>query len=493
MNEKARYSSGDEINIHVPQTLEAQIEARTIASIKENVNSAQNCGSIFGIVQDGLLGSYRLTKGNVNIETGDFYQYIMAAKNPEKLIKRMKEVEEVMNEENKKKSNVDDPLLSLYTGRGLLSLIFPSTFNYNKKDTCIRAGVIISGTLDKSCLGAVPYSIQSLLHLEYGSDYSVDFIDNIQRLALAWIEDTSYSIGFEDSRPICDISQELNKLLIKADTMEREIQDPSLREMKVTSVLGSIKNRCQKIIVDKLPEDNKFRDHAASGSKGSFDNVTQMMGLLGQQHVLGSRVPLTISQGSRALPCFPFTFESGDINGSDTKSFDAIINKYKSRGFVTNCFYSGLDPVEQWFHSMAGREGVIDTAIRTSDSGYIQRKLILKMEGLVSAYDGTVRNTNGTIVKFLYGDDGFDGSRLTRCDGIETPCVLERLVDQMKLELNQKKEISFIDSLLMNSGPEETVNFGFEKKKDSWADYKDTEIDDEFINKKMEEMGFIEI
>jgi len=57
---------------------------------------------------------------------------------------------------------------------------------------------------------------------------------------------------------------------------------------------------------------------------------------------------------------------------------------------------------------MGGREGLIDTAVKTSDSGYIQRKLVKTMEDLHVEYDGTVRNVNGSIIQFKYGGDGID-------------------------------------------------------------------------------------
>lgn len=411
----------------MPQTPESQLEARTIMSIRENINTGQSCGSIFGIVQDGLLGSYRMTKDWIPIDKDDFYQHLMNIKGVD-IHERMNQVKQHYDDDDK-----------CFTGRGLVSMILPPTFDYKRDKICIQKGVIISGTLDKSSLGAVPGSIQSCINIEYGPDVTVNFINNIQAIAISWIEDTSYSIGFDDSKPNCSLDDEIRKALVKADITESEVKDDKIREMKVTSILGSTRNKCEKIVVDKLSLSNCFRDPAASGSKGSFGNVTQIMGLLGQQHVLGQRMPSTVSQGSRTLPCFPFHF--------DTTKEDQLVSKYQSRGFVMNSFYSGLHPVEQWFHAIAGREGVIDTAIRTSDSGYIQRKLIKKMEDLIIHYDGTVRNSHGNIIQFLYGDDNFDGAKLSKVDDNYLPCDIGRLVSRLNNTYTQRPR-DFIDLLV---------------------------------------------
>ena len=62
---------------------------------------------------------------------------------------------------------------------------------------------------------------------------------------------------------------------------------------------------------------------------------------------------------------------------------------------------------------MAGREGLIDTAVKTSRSGYLQRCLIKHMEGLTVSYDSTVRDSDGSVLQFLYGEDGLDVTKQT--------------------------------------------------------------------------------
>lgn len=128
-----------------------------------------------------------------------------------------------------------------------------------------------------------------------------------------------------------------------------------------------------------------------AGSKGSFINISQMSACVGQQIVEGKRVPFGFK--FRTLPHFT----------KDDYSPEA-------RGFVENSYLRGLTPQEFFFHAMAGREGLIDTAVKTAETGYIQRRLVKALEDVMVAYDGTVRNSLGDIVQFIYGEDGMDGA-----------------------------------------------------------------------------------
>ena len=147
---------------------------------------------------------------------------------------------------------------------------------------------------------------------------------------------------------------------------------------------------------------------ARCGARGSMLNLSQMAGLVGQQAVRGER----ISRGytKRTLP----HFKRGDLGAS-------------AKGFVASSYKNGLSPTEYFFHSMGGREGLVDTAVRTSRSGYMQRRLINALEDLKVASDGTVRNTAGTIVQFQYGEDGVDPCRSVRGRSVDTEDIFARV------------------------------------------------------------------
>ena len=116
-----------------------------------------------------------------------------------------------------------------------------------------------------------------------------------------------------------------------------------------------------------------------------------MSAVVGQQIVEGKRVPYGFK--FRTLPHFTKDDYSPE-----------------SRGFVENSYLRGLTPQEFYFHAMGGREGLIDTAVKTAETGYIQRRLVKALEDVAVNYDGTVRNSLGDIVQFVYGEDGMDGA-----------------------------------------------------------------------------------
>jgi len=143
---------------------------------------------------------------------------------------------------------------------------------------------------------------------------------------------------------------------------------------------------------------NFFSVIVATGAKGSNVNQNQVSGLLSQQELEGRRVPVLPS--GKTLPCFlPY-----DPNP-------------RSWGYITDRFISGVRPADFYFHCMAGREGLIDTAVKTSVSGYLQRCLVKNMETLIVNYDFTVRdNSDGSVVQFYYGEDALDTTKIRYID-----------------------------------------------------------------------------
>ncbi|KAH8797389.1 hypothetical protein DL96DRAFT_1721272 [Flagelloscypha sp. PMI_526] len=140
-----------------------------------------------------------------------------------------------------------------------------------------------------------------------------------------------------------------------------------------------------------LKEDNNVKQMVVAGSKGSYINISQMSVCVGQQSIEGKRIPFGFKH--RTLP----HFEKDDFSP-------------ESRGFVENSYLRGLTPQEFFFHAMAGREGLIDTAVKTVETEYIQRRLVKALEDVMVCYDGTVRNSLGDLVQFVYGEDGMDGA-----------------------------------------------------------------------------------
>ena len=174
--------------------------------------------------------------------------------------------------------------------------------------------------------------------------------------------------------------------------------------------LSAIRDKAGKASLTALHKSNAPLTMALCGSKGSFINISQMIACVGQQAINGKRVPNGFED--RALPHFE---RHSKIPGA--------------KGFVENSFYSGLTPTEFFFHTMGGREGLVDTAVKTAETGYMQRRLVKSLEDLVQHYDGTVRNSNNEVIQFKYGSDGLDPMMM---EGKDKPVDFHRVLEHIQ-------------------------------------------------------------
>jgi len=287
--------------------------------------------------------------------------------------------------------------------------------------------VLYEGVLNKAVLGAVHNSILQTLYKEYDENVCMNFINNIQFITNEWLLYHGFSIGIGDciATKQHEIKDAILKNFYQAKTVEFATQHPKIKEAKISSCLNKAKDLGMKIAKEAMKSDNGFIATVTSGSKGDYFNIAQISGLLGQQNLMGQRVNPVLNKGKRTLPHYGFTENT-------------IERQFESRGFIRNSFMKGLNPQEFWFHAMSGREGVSDTAMKTASSGYVQRRMIKMMEDLQVRYDGTVRNTSGSIIQWAYGEDGLD-----RCNTIvkneKTEILdLSRLVEKLNIEHENK-------------------------------------------------------
>ena len=158
-------------------------------------------------------------------------------------------------------------------------------------------------------------------------------------------------------------------------------------------------------LIRRFPQNN-LQLMIQSGAKGSAVNAIQISCALGQIELEGQRPPL--SSAGRTLPSF-WQFDTTPRAG----------------GFVDQRFLTGINPQELFFHTMAGREGLIDTAVKTSRSGYLQRCIIKHLEGITVQYDGSARDHDGSVIQFRYGEDGLDVGRATFLNPKQFPFLLK--------------------------------------------------------------------
>jgi len=313
-----------------------------------------------------------------------------------------------------------------WTGKQVFSLILPegltlsfkADFCYNC-DVCkgvdcendayvvIENGRLLKGTIDSEAVGAFKGKITDRIIKEYSSSMAAEFLDRMTRLALRGIMHSGFSFGIDDEdipKPAAEQIEETTRTarkksqqLIEAynagelEPLPGRTLDETL-EMRIMQTLGKARDTAGKIAGRYLGLDNSGVVMAVSGARGSMLNLTQMAACVGQQSVRGERIMR--GYAGRTLP----HFRRGDLGA-------------EAHGFVESSYKDGLNPTEFFFHAIGGREGLVDTAIRTSQSGYLQRRLVNALQDLEVKYDGTVKETRGMIVQFKYGEDGVDASR----------------------------------------------------------------------------------
>jgi len=389
---------GDEMNLHMPQDEESEIELKCLAAVQYQIISPANNKSIVGIFQDSLLSTYLFTKENINFNPRHAMNLLMH-----------------LNKIDLNSINFNKPELKNFE---LLSQIIPNiSMKYKTKKfedsedfatsnnvLEINKGTIVRGQIEKGILGDTTRGLLQRIYNDYGTSSSRDFIDNLQNIVTEYMKIHSYSVGISDliadnetNNKIIDVIN-LKKMDVKSlideihlGIFENKTGKPNVEEFetRVNNILNKASFEAGKIGRKNLDANNRFVIMVNAGSKGSDLNISQMISCLGQQNVDGKRIPYGFED--RTLPHF-------------NKFDDSPI----ARGFVESSFIGGLRPEELFFHAMGGRVGLIDTAVKTSQTGYIQRRIIKALEDLMVNYDMTVRNNKGKIIQYSYGDDGFD-------------------------------------------------------------------------------------
>jgi DNA-directed RNA polymerase beta' subunit len=292
----------------------------------------------------------------------------------------------------------------------------------------IYKGVMYEGAINKSDVGGSSNSIIQLLYKEYGKELTATFIDNVQFLTNAWLTFSGFSVGIKDclATKTNEINEVIEKCFMEAKGVEETTYHEGIKEARVNGALSKARDIGLRIAKNALDPKNNFLATVNSGSKGDFFNIAQITGLLGQQNLSGKRIQRYLNRGTRTLPHYPLKQEM-------SKEME-----YESRGFIRHSFIHGLNPQEFYFHAMSGREGITDTAMGTSKSGYTQRKLTKVTENISVKYDGTVRNVEGHIYQFAYNEDGLDPSETIIRKGDGLFCDVARLVDMLNMECEKK-------------------------------------------------------
>ena len=407
---------GDEMNIHLPQTEEAKSEVNYLMGVTRNINSPKSGELLIASTQDFLATCFLITQKDYFLDRTHFIRYC------------------TYFNDGIEKIEIPPPTIykpkELWTGKQLFSVLLKPNKKYkivinlkNKSKTfsrkykedeyrcpndgfvLIKNSNLLSGIIDKSTIGSGSKSgLVFALGKDFGSEEACKFLTRISKFSGRWICDYGLSLGLGDVIPREDLVKNKEKIISESfSESEKQIDlynkgeiklKPGLNaeqslESSLIKILSDIRETVGKYLRNILPRSNTALKMAICGSKGSDINLSQMIGCVGQQTVSGKRTPNGFT--NRSLPHFePYS-------------------KYAaSKGFVGHSFYDGMNAIELFFHTMGGREGLVDTAVRTSETGYMQRRLMKALEDLTVQYNNTVTISNGEIIEFLYGDDGIE-------------------------------------------------------------------------------------
>ncbi|XP_031486143.1 DNA-directed RNA polymerase III subunit 1 [Nymphaea colorata] len=426
---------GDEMNLHIPQTEEARAEALMLMGVQNNLCTPKNGQILVASTQDFLTSSFLITRKDTFYDRAAFSlmcSYMGDAMDP-----------------------IDLPTpallkpIELWTGKQLFSVLIRPHASmriyvnlFLKEKNCmknrgtmcpndgfvyIRNSELLCGQVGKATLGNGNKSgLFSVLIRDYNAHAAASCMNRLAKLSARWIGNHGFTIGIDDVQPEVRLAKKNSRVIRLAqnhcnsyiDDYNKGVLQPQpgstaaeTLEAMITSELSGIREKVGEVCTKLLPWRNSPLIMSQCGSKGSLINICQMIGCVGQQSVGGRRAP----------------------NGFMERSLPHFLRNDKSpaaKGFVTNSFYTGLTATEFFFHTMGGREGLVDTAVKTADTGYMSRRLMKSLEDLSIHYDQTVRNASGVIVQLRYGEDGMDPSKMEGDDG--QPLNLEHLFVKMQ-------------------------------------------------------------
>ena len=377
---------GDEMNLHIPQTEEARAEAEILMQVQSHIISPKNGFNVIGCTNDAITGNYLLTR-DLSLSREEAVQMLYSIGIKEFFLNKTKEVD----------------------GKDVFSALLPRDFDFigNSRDgriVKIERGKLVEGIIDKATIGEDNGTLIRALYAKYGEDIGIDLLGKLFRLGIAVLLKTGFTTSISDTDLPEDVVQKNNNLTVqvekKVDELIQQYRDGKLDSMPGLTVeetlekmilqnLNSLRNKIGQTVFEIIPEQNSTILMAKSGATGNILNVAQMAASVGQQALRGGR----IRNGyiGRTLS----VFEKGSLSPS-------------AKGFVYGGYRKGLSPTEYFFHAMTGRDSLMDTALRTPKSGYLYRRLSNALQDLKIEYDHTVRDANGNVIQFKYGDDGID-------------------------------------------------------------------------------------
>lgn len=454
---------GDEMNMHFPQSEVARAEALQIADTDHQYLVATSGKPLRGLIQDHLSVAVWMSNRDTFFDRASYQQLIYNCLRPESghiVGERIETVPPAIFKPQQR-----------WTGKQVITTILKNIMpvectplnltsksqvpanrwgSDSEEDVVLFVeGEFVSGILDKSQLGPSGGGFVHSVHEIYGPTVAGKLLSILGRLLTKFLHMRAFTCGMDDLRLTSQGEELRRQKLEEARQIGLEVAakyvtlhdqqptdtDPELRRRIEEVMRDDTKHAGLDMMMNKRSNDlssevtkaclpnglvkqfpkNQMQTMTVSGAKGSAVNANLISCNLGQQVLEGRRVPVMVS--GKSLPCF--------------RPYETNV---RAGGYVVNRFLTGIRPQEYYFHAMAGREGLIDTAVKTSRSGYLQRCLIKGMEGLRVEYDTSVRDSDGSMVQFLYGEDGLDVTKQKHLMDFKFLLLnIESEVAQMKL------------------------------------------------------------
>lgn len=386
---------GDENNVLDPQDFEVESELEILLNVKNNIMSTEQNRNIMGLPMNGTSGAYLMTNPDTRIDDDLFSELLTFITNTEALLTLYQRLI---------KYGVHPR-----SGAAIFSAMLPEDFYYNYKGVIIMEGILVSGQLRKSHVGASHRSIIQDLHKKYGPERTSHFFTEAPWIINKWLIERGFSVGISDminyvtdpksgneyDRNQRILDEELAKIYVKLEALGGPLSDPTeedFRQRKINNYVNIAQGIGLRLAKEVLSGDNSIgiMTDQGAGTKGGLANIGQMMGSVGQQFYHGKRLKPTITGGRRLLP-----------------TFDVDDNNPVAHAFIPDSFFKGLSPEGLFFLQAGGREGLLDTALKTAETGSMSHRMIKAFENIVIGYDGSIRNTIGTLFSPMY-NSGYD-------------------------------------------------------------------------------------
>ncbi len=373
---------GDEMNVHSPQTEEARAEAKVLLDVKQNLISPKNNTNLLGCKQDAITGNYLLGKKEFS---SDLAQQFLFQSGIE--------------------TNISKKSIS---GKEIFSELLPKNTNFSNDSLSIKEGKVNKGIIDKTTFGEEDGELIKILDRDVGRNETLETIKRVFTLGTGYLSSRGLTMSLEDLSVNDKVHESTKEIIKEAEGKTKKIINSyhsgelelipgktkeESREIKILQALNEVRTKIGRIVKKEFPKDNPVNSMIISGSGGNMLNVTQMTCCVGQQVIWAKRIDLGYTGRTLSF------FKEGDLSP-------------RAKGFIYSSFTEGLRPDEFFFGAITGRDGLMDTALRTPKSGYLYRRLANALQDLRVEYDGTVRDANKGIVQYNYCDDGKDITRL---------------------------------------------------------------------------------